>query len=166
MASNYTLDENKLITIRTKSFNAVKTFLGSNTTEKIDIMYNELTKMVPNEKAIKITEIRNVTTAAEITDRASNADYNKIFVEFTTEERAAQVIHEFWNPDKAEPAMDFAKTICNFDPLIDGRQYQDSLETERQDEDINEEPSNEQEESDEEEEQLNVKRNRKRKKNG
>ena len=87
MASDYTLNENKLITIRTKSFNAVKTFLGSNTTEKIDIMYNELTKMIPNEKAIKITEIRNVTTAAEITDRASNADYNKIFVEFTTESK-------------------------------------------------------------------------------
>ena len=76
MSSNFTLDENKVITIRTNSFNAVKTFLGSNITEKIDIMYNELTKMIPNEKAIKITEIRNVTTAAEITNKASNTDYN------------------------------------------------------------------------------------------
>ena len=137
MASNFTLNENKVITIRTNSFNAIKTFLGSNTTEKIDIMYNELTKILPNEKAIKITEIRNVTTAAGVTDKASNMDYHRIFVEFTTEERAAQVIHEFWNPDRTEPAMDFAKTICNFDPLIDGRQYQNSLETKRKVESVN-----------------------------
>ena len=93
MSSNFTLDENTVITIRTNSFNAIKTFLGSSVTEKIDIMYGELIKIVPNEKAIKITEIRNVTTTAEIPDDANNTDYNKIFVEFSTEERAAQVIH-------------------------------------------------------------------------
>ena len=95
MASNFTLDENKVITIRTNSFYAIKTFMGADATEKINIMYDELIKIVPNEKAIKIEEIRNVTTTAEIPDEANNTDYNKIFVEFSTEERAAQVIHEF-----------------------------------------------------------------------
>ena len=164
MASNFTLDENKVITIRTNSFYAIKTFMGADATEKINIMYDELIKIVPNEKAIKIAEIRNVTTTAEIPDEANNTDYNKIFVEFSTEERAAQVIHEFWNPDRTDPAMDFAKTICNFDPLIDGRQYQSSLETRRNAEDTSEDPNKELEESDEAEEQLNrQKKPRKRK---
>ena len=85
-------------------------------------MHGELKNIVPNEKAIKITEIRNVTCTADIPDGANNTDYNKIFVEFSTEERAAQIIHEFWNPTRTDPAMDFAKSICRFDQLIDGRQ--------------------------------------------
>ena len=164
MSSDFTFDEKKVITIRTNSFGAIRTFMGANATEKIDIMYGELTKILPSEKAIKKTEIRNVTTTAEIPDEARNTDYNKIFVEFTTEERAAQVIHEFWNPDRTESAMDFAKTICNFDPLIDERQYQGSLETGRNTEADREESSNELEESGEEEEQLNVQKSRKKKK--
>ena len=164
MSSDFTFDERKVITIRTNSFGAIRTFTGANATEKIDIMYGEITKILPSEKAIKKTEIRNVTTTAEIPDEARNTDYNKIFVEFTTEERAAQVIHEFWNPDRTESAMDFAKTICNFDPLIDERQYQSSLETGRNAEENREEPSNEREESDEEEEQLNVQKGRRKKK--
>ena len=71
MSSDFTFDERKVITIRTNSFGAIRTFMGANATEKIDIMYGELTKILPSEKAIKKTEIRNVSTTAEIPDEAS-----------------------------------------------------------------------------------------------
>ena len=77
---------------------------------------------------IQIKEIKNVTCNA---DETKNTDYNKVFVELSTEERAAQIAHEFWNPAREDPVMDFAKSICRFDQLIDGKQYQDSLKTRR-----------------------------------
>ena len=52
--------------------------------------------------------------------------------------------------------MDFAKSICRFDQLIDGRQYQSSIETRRTAENHPRRMQiNEQEENDEAEEQLN-----------
>ena len=73
MSADFSPNENTLITIRTNSFNAIRTFLESGVTEKIDIMYGELKNIIPCENAIQIKEIKNVTCNA---DETKNTDYN------------------------------------------------------------------------------------------
>ena len=75
MSADFSPNENTLITIRTNSFNAIRTFLESGVTEKIDIMYGELKNIIPCENAIQIKEIKNVTCNA---DETKNTDYNKV----------------------------------------------------------------------------------------